>query len=322
MKGMKMLTSKLYEQVLIDPVLNEQADSLFIVSGYASPSMAFQQLNQLREAQKSISVSVIFGMAPVDCVPRASHDGFVKLMDEDFTGKFSCSYLNILPPVHSKVYVWSKNGTPLKAYQGSANYTLTGFGKTSRRQNEILDICDPADALAYYKKIEENSIFCVHADAEDYVTDRVIIERTEVTDDARETLGESVRLSFISRKENDVPARSSLNWGQRPELGREPNQAYIPIPSKVNKTNFFPPIGVFFTVYTDDNRILLCVRAQEKGKAIQTPQNNSLIGEYFRSRLGLANGALVTRADLERYGRTDVTFTKIDDETFYMDFSV
>lgn len=28
------------------------------------------------------------------------------------------------------------------------------------------------------------------------------------------------------------------------------------------------------------------------------------------------------KADLERYGRTDVTFYKIDDEQFFMDFSV
>ena len=36
----------------------------------------------------------------------------------------------------------------------------------------------------------------------------------------------------------------------------------------------------------------------------------------------LAEGAKVTKDDLERYGRTDVTFTKIEDELFYMDFSV
>jgi hypothetical protein len=46
------------------------------------------------------------------------------------------------------------------------------------------------------------------------------------------------------------------------------------------------------------------------------------MGEYFRNRLGLANGALVTLNDLQRYGRTDITFYKIDEESFYLDFSV
>lgn len=58
------------------------------------------------------------------------------------------------------------------------------------------------------------------------------------------------------------------------------------------------------------------------GAGIETPHNNSLIGEYFRNRLGLPNGAFVKKEDLIRYGRTDVTFYKIDDENYYMDFSV
>ncbi|MCF6301014.1 MAG: restriction endonuclease, partial [Proteobacteria bacterium] len=65
----------------------------------------------------------------------------------------------------------------------------------------------------------------------------------------------------------------------------------------------------------------ICTRAQENGKAIQTPHNNSLIGEYFSFRLGVANGNLVTMGDLSKYGRTDVVFYKIDEENYFMDFS-
>jgi len=68
--------------------------------------------------------------------------------------------------------------------------------------------------------------------------------------------------------------------------------------------------------------VLICTIAQDNDKAIETPQNNSLIGEYFRNRLGLGYGAYVSSLDLQRYGRTDVDFYKIDEETYYMDFSV
>ena len=61
---------------------------------------------------------------------------------------------------------------------------------------------------------------------------------------------------------------------------------------------------------------------QQNDKAITTPASNALLGEYFRNRLGLANGAYVTVADLRSYGRTDVTFIKIDEEHYYMDFSI
>ena len=50
--------------------------------------------------------------------------------------------------------------------------------------------------------------------------------------------------------------------------------------------------------------------------------SNAQLGEYFRRRLKLNNGSYVHAKDLISYGRTDVTFYKIDDEQFYMDFSV
>jgi hypothetical protein len=75
-------------------------------------------------------------------------------------------------------------------------------------------------------------------------------------------------------------------------------------------------------VLTDDKHQLILRIEQQNQKAITTPLSNAQLGEYFRNRLGLANGACVTRADLDRYGRTDVTFIKIDDEHYYMDFSV
>ena len=76
-----------------------------------------------------------------------------------------------------------------------------------------------------------------------------------------------------------------------------------------------------FTAITDDRHQLILRIEQQNDKAITTPARNSDLGEYFRNRLGLANGAPVTRADLDRYGRTDVVFLKLDDETYYMDFS-
>ena len=101
------------------------------------------------------------------------------------------------------------------------------------------------------------------------------------------------------------------------------NEAYIQLKPKIYKGDFFPPKGIAFTVLTDDGKSLLCKRAQKKyGEAIETPRNNEDLGEYFRNRLDLAYGAKVSRADLDNYGRTDVTFCKIEDDTYSMDFSV
>ena len=77
-----------------------------------------------------------------------------------------------------------------------------------------------------------------------------------------------------------------------------------------------------FSAITDDNKQLILRIEQANDKALTTPLNNSLLGEYLRNRIGVANGAFVTKEDLERYGRTDITFYKIDEEQFFMDFSV
>jgi hypothetical protein len=121
--------------------------------------------------------------------------------------------------------------------------------------------------------------------------------------------------------EGELPQRSGLNWGQRPEEHREPNQAYIRLTAPIYRSDFFPEIKQHFTIRTDDNKILICTRAQQNGKAIHTPHNNSLIGEYFRNRLGVPNGQPVRKDDLRRYGRVDIDFYKVDEETYFMDFS-
>jgi hypothetical protein len=173
-------------------------------------------------------------------------------------------------------------------------------------------------------------MFCDHVEVENYITiynDR-LYERRQRTikeeppdqyDFSKLTELEKVRISLLDKSGN-LPPISGLNWGQRP--GREPNQAYIRVPSTIYNTSFFPPIATHFTVLTDDNKVLICTTAQANGKAIETPHNNSLIGEYFRRRLNLPSGSLVTKEDLIKYGRADIVFFKLDDETYYLDFSV
>lgn len=321
-----MIVDNLYQTILIDPI-ECGGDRLRIISGYATAAMSFRYMNHLRELGKNISVELTVGMTPRDGLSVTNHFGFKKLMEEDFNGRLTCSYLTQKPATHSKVYVWSRGNEPIMSFTGSANYTQNAFSMNSQR--EAMTKCDPFLALDYYQSFAQESIYCTHPEVEEEVAFYKDSQRQRVasTDDVEhaesieyESLF-SISVSLLDRN-GSLPQRSGLNWGQRPEMKREPNQAYIRLSASIYRTGFFPPKSITFTVLTDDGKTLLCTRAQENGKAIHTPHNNSLIGEYFRNRLGLANGALVQLTDLQRYGRTDLTFHKIDDETFYMDFSV
>ena len=323
-----MYFDNLYNEILIGPLQNSELNKLLIVSGYATSAMSFHHLNDLRQKAKNIEIQLIVGMASKDGLTSSNHNGFKKLVSEEFPNNFKCSYIMNSPPVHSKVYVWCHNNNPIIAFTGSANYTQTALFLKSQR--EIMTNCDPDNSVEYFFSLLDETIFCDHPEAEQFITIyRDSIRRKEyqtgITDEAEYEVNDysglpSITISLLDRSGN-LPNRSGLNWGQRPELRREPNQAYIRLTSNIYRTDFFPPVSVHFTLLTDDGKTLVCTRAQQNGKAIHTPHNNSLIGEYFRNRLGVGNGAPVRTEHLKKYGRSDITFYKVDDETYYMDFA-
>jgi hypothetical protein len=63
------------------------------------------------------------------------------------------------------------------------------------------------------------------------------------------------------------------------------------------------------------------VRAQANGKAIHTFTNNSLLGLYFRKRLGVTSGYMITIDHLIKYGRSSVDIEFISPYKFLLDFS-
>jgi len=327
-----MISNNLFQEVLVEPI-NSGANHLYIVSGYATAAMAFHHLDSIRRTHENVQIHLIIGMCPIDGLSLSNHRAFQKLMCEDFSDSFECNYMVNTPPVHSKVYSWYKDENPLYGFTGSANYTQTAF---SEKQREVMATCDAQQAFDYFSQLASETIYCTHLDAENFIRiyndrsyPRIRRERPsiEVPPQVSPAFGQdlqvlpSVKVSLLGRN-GDLPQRSGLNWGQRPEEHREPNQAYIRLTADIYNTDFFPPVKVHFTLLTDDSKVLICTRAQQNGKAIHTPHNNSLIGEYFRNRLGVSNGAPVHKQDLVRYGRTDVTFYKIDDETYFMDFAV
>lgn len=323
-----MITSNLFQHILIDPV-RLGAEELHVVTGYASAAMALNQLDKTKELTgRDVTVKLVVGMTAKDGISKVNHLGFQRLSTVEFAGQFSCGYLPNLPPVHSKVYAWLKGGKPFRAFVGSANYSQNAFGG----QEEAVVISDPIKCDTYFRAVLATAVDCNDARANRLLNlynpsvSRTL--NTTPTPQERQLQARSgipnilslpkVCVSFLAH-DGSLPQISGLNWGQR--AGREPNQAYIPLPASVYRTNFFPPIAEHFTVLTDDNQVLHSARAQQNGKAIHTYRSNSEMGIYFRGRLNVPRGQAVQKADLTRYGRYDVCFYKIDDETFFMDFS-
>ena len=339
-------SSDLFNYALIDPLFSPKSpECLKIVSGYASASMAAGHLIEATSRQKHLNVDLVYGMAGAEGVNVISHKGFVSLEKKSefqYLGSFCCSYVKKPLAVHSKVYVWCKGEAPVKAFVGSANYSDTAFRNPGRV--ECLSECDPISALDFFHEIKGKSVSCLKANRE---RDYAVRNHSKSTLGASSTIvtieqnpdspffgHEKIRLSLLTRN-GDAGNGSRLNWGVRPDgkpresvnangsvSRRNPDQAYIGLPVELQRSGFFPEVAHRFTILTDDAETFTCVRAQANGKGIETPQDNSEIGRYFRNRLGLSSGSYISVSALKQYGRTDVTFYKLDNENYVMDFSV
>lgn len=323
-----MLTTNLYESVLIDP-LQKETNKLYIVSGYASATFARRHLIDCLKLKSDLEINLIVGMSGA----KSDHIAFLNLHTE-FSGNFNGYYINSTPPVHSKIYAWYSDQDPVSGFAGSANYSQYGFFE--QQQNNQISHEDPLLIKSYYDTLIQRSIYMPNVQLVVPMGHQPLLATNSLP--AGQILWEitdiRVRISFLDRRTGDLPTESGLNWGQRLSKNtnsktgaitysqREPNQAYLSIKQDARDIGFLPTRAFNFTLITDDGHSFDCVVAQDGRKAIHSTNNNSELGVYFRNRIGVPLGQLITRQDLENYGRTDFTLEKIDDETFLLDFSV
>jgi len=303
-----MISDSLFEQILLAPARKVPGGKLLIVSGFASAGMADRHMSILKKENIHVSISLIVGMSRAQGIEETQHRAFKRLVeDKPHELNFDCMYVYQGNPVHAKTYLWlDENDDCIQAFCGSVNYTITGF---SQRQIEAVSSANPESVKAFYTRILKVSASCLNDTIDDVVP---LIHSTQFTD-----MDESVILPLVMRN-GETHRKSGLNWGQR--SGRDHDQAYIPIPKDIREGNFFPPRGEQFTALTDDGFSIIFVRAQDDAKALHSTLDNSEIGRYIRQRIGVESGEYVTRQHLLNYGRLDVGFTKIDNETYLMDF--
>lgn len=316
-----MHTRNLYERVLVPP--SAKCNELVAVSGYVSGHMAKSHMFPPDSAEydglpDGIRFRLVYGMYPAAGIDPGDYKFLIQ------TAQARRDFLPLinqrLPPVHAKVYVWLAEDRPVLAFAGSANYSINAFfGKTVETVAEV----DPGLALQFCEVILGDAKPLAEVKSPDFrsrVLGRVEAKDESAILEARLSGFEAVELPLYVVAQNRIHEKSGLNWGQRP--GREPNQAYIPIPASVTKTGFFPPRQTYFTLLTDDGEVFECVIAQDNDKAIETPANNSVLGRYFRRRLNVPAGGFVSLADLDRYGRRTVRIHRIAEDKYFLDFRV
>ena len=122
-----------------------QADGLLIVVGCAFSSMLLRQMNDLRRLiiNREFNIDLFFGMVPAKTLYRKEHEGFVRLVNQNDSLNFNCSYVSIGEAVQSKLYIWTVDEEPNISYVGSANYSQKAFFE----RRDVLYKCYPNEAL-------------------------------------------------------------------------------------------------------------------------------------------------------------------------------
>ncbi|SER70581.1 restriction endonuclease PLD domain-containing protein [Salisediminibacterium halotolerans] len=310
---MRVYSSNLLKNVLIQPH-EDELYNLNVITGYCSPSFISELINQISFNELKITI----GMAGKEGIPVWEHIAYQKIDNDN--EHIAINYYYGKPAIHAKIYSWKHDHNIEKdrSFTGSANMTKNGF----KRLQETLAEVPPAEIENMFSLTDY--ISCNNAKVSNYIEitssdkDSQKVNIAELKDTFRSI--NYVDLKLTSEKNGLVPEKSGLNWGQR--SGRDPNQAYIPVPKKKHLANkdFFPQKGEHFTLITDDGESMLCVMAQDNAKAIESSSDNSILGRYFRERLNLYPGSFVTVNDLIDYGRDYVRIHKVNDDTFFMDF--
>lgn len=304
-------TDNILKDLFFNPIY-QGGKKLCISVAHATPSMASWLLTEYKECDiNEVSVELVICSTKEEGILKDFHEGFIALQKEFSNKKFRCSYLSEPCSLQNNSFIWLQDDKPFCAFQCTYDFTQMSLMKVEKG---LVYIVNPINEYEKYKSMLGRTVYCNYQGVEEQI---VIYSRGSCLQRENDNLEKCV-LSLLT-KNGDVGTRSGLNWGHRGNRNR--NQAYIPLSSEIAKSGFFPLNKQHFLVITDDDHTLELRVEQQNNKAITTPSSNALLGEYFRNRLGLANGAFITREDLEKYGRFDVTFYKYDAEHYYMDFS-
>ncbi len=298
----------IYEEILRKPYQNGLR-KIDVISGFASSSFIYHVIHEFDK----LNINLIIGMAKQNGISKWDHIEFNRIATT--TKRLNVHYYIGKTPIHIKGVIWDEEID--LAFSGSSNFSWNGY----RDYKELMTKVPKIELEKAFPS--ENLIDCRNSEIESLgiITNSLTTQQPKNIKDIAITK-EVVDLPLFSEKQQRMHERSGLNWGQRPEYNREPNQAYIPVPKSIHDEHpdFFPPKDQEFTLLTDDNESFVCVMAQDNRKAIETRYDNSILGKYFRNRLRIGQGSFVRLEDLVNYGRKSISVYKISRELYFLDF--
>lgn len=339
-----MYTEDFEDIILFQPARKdgEACNHLKIITAFTDVERISSHLIRLfdgrnKEYESGIKVDIILGMTKGAGLTKKKHNKICSLIKRlnSVSGMLhiSCRYIVEGKQVHSKVYVWCKGRKAIMAFNGSANYTMNAF--LVRR--ECMDVCDSKEANHYFNSLISDTIDCfdVRINKKILFSSKKVVE-SDIADTNLENLSwekyqniepvDTLEVSLLKADGSDTGYGSGVNWGIRKNgYKRNKNQAYIPYNVADQKKGFFPDVetdGTYpvFKIVIKEYGAFYMRQAQAKGKALETPESNAIIGEWIRHKLGIPDGTYITKEMLKNYGKTKVLFKKYQDGIYSLEY--
>lgn len=196
-------------KILFDPI-KEGADRLCILTAEATPSMASWLLKSYEELGISdVTVKLIIGDTLNKGVDKGAHESFKELHGTRYSdkwGNFSCSYLTYPPALeNNNYYIWLNGDTPVRAYMLSGPFTQQYF---LHDNEENANETDAVLAYGIYTDAEKRTMYCTHAEIDEYVVFR---SEEDGTREQMEADTEKCVLLSLLTKNGEIGKRSGLN---------------------------------------------------------------------------------------------------------------
>ena len=153
---------------------------------------------------------------------------------------------------------------------------------------------------------------------------KIIENQVEIQKTKIRALGKTyviLPLFSTASKEHEVSQKSGLNQWNAGGRARDPDEVYIPIPSKLNSNypDFFPDRDVKFVLHLPNGESISAKVCQDNRKALMSDPNKALGHWILRDVLQLPEGELVTMSLLNRMGFDSVIIYKDDISNYRID---
>lgn len=320
------------EEIIFHRHENIRSDELIVLSGYVGP----QPIQRLRNLNNLSKIKVVYGMYGEAGIGHQLHNSLI--LANRSINNLEILYSQI--PVHAKCYIWKNKNEIQNVLVGSANFSSNGLSNPYREMlaETTYDTFQPLSE--YLSKILENALPC---DSDEIKVGSSNIDNQISDNDQPENLNVCV-MSLLDRSGN-VPVRSGLNWGlsrghvsqgdayiriSKSYIERSPNLflpkqitgVHIPQGARVFRQNeiveYIWDDGESMEGLLEQTQI---IDGKNYPKAMCSSPRKNILGKYIRKRLGVDDNHLITKSDLLKYGRTDITLTKQGDGIYYLDFS-